>query len=103
MCLSTSSLSISHYDPIEPIQDILNHWLGDLLISIFLFRCSVQYAIEIKISHVIVGSRQCYGFIVLKDNFYMKLSYIIELDTLCPEFLGSTELILQERTDTDKY
>jgi hypothetical protein len=33
----------------------------------------------------------------------MKLSYIIELDTLCPKFFGSTEFIVEERTDTYKY
>ena len=33
----------------------------------------------------------------------MKLSYIIELDTLSSKFFGSTEFILQERTDTYQY
>ena len=68
--LSTSSLSICHDHPIESIKNVFNYWLSDLLISIFLFRPSVQDAVKIEVSHVVVGSRQCYRFIILKVPQY---------------------------------
>jgi hypothetical protein len=83
MRLSTASLSVGHNSPVETIKDVFYRWHGNLFISILLLSGSIQHAIVVELSHVIVWPCQCDGLVVLSKS---KKSY-----DLLPNRIGHTK------------
>ena len=73
MSLSTSSLSVSHDDPIKSVQDVLYNRKCNLLVCLFLCRLLVKHLIKKEVSLVVIGSDQGNRLVILQNNdeFYI--------------------------------
>ena len=104
--LAATSLAISHDHTIESIQHVLDHGLRNLLVGrvLSIRLLDVEDAIEIEVSHVVVGPRQSYRLVVLFTYAINDWTlYLIELDTLGPELLGAVEFFLEEGPHSNEH
>ena len=58
MCLSASSLSISHYHPVEPVKHVLHDGPRDLLVGLRLPNLFVQNVVKVESSWLVVLAQE---------------------------------------------
>lgn len=54
--LAWSGLSVGHDHSIKAIEYVLDHWIRDLIVSMFLFRSSVQHLVKKEVPLIVIRS-----------------------------------------------
>lgn len=105
MRLATARLPISHNDAIKAIEDISDHGVSYLLVSLVLVGVFVEHTVVHEVPLVIVWTHQAQGLVVLTNRLTLTdCTYVIQLHTLSFAFVATpNKFIVKEGSQSDHH